>query len=98
MSATHDIQERTFEFARRIIDFCRYLADSDYAIRQLGSQLLKAGTSIGANLEEGRRCANQTGLHCKGCHRAQRIGRNTLLATIDRGRLADCTIESRTPH
>jgi len=52
MSATHDIQERTFEFACRIIKFCRYLADSDYVIRRLASQLLNAGTSIGANLEE----------------------------------------------
>ena len=43
---------RTFQLACRIFEFCRYLADSDYAIRHLGSQLLKAGTSIGANLEE----------------------------------------------
>jgi four helix bundle protein len=52
MSSTHDIQARTFQLACRIIDFCRQLAGSDYVIRRLGSQLLDAGTSIGANLEE----------------------------------------------
>jgi len=52
MSARHDIQPRTFALACRIIDFCREFAGSDYVIRRLGSQLLDAGTSIGANLEE----------------------------------------------
>ncbi len=52
MSRPHDIQPRTFTFACKIIDFCRLLAQSDYVIRRLGSQLLDAGTSIGANLEE----------------------------------------------
>jgi len=52
MPAAHDIQERTFQLACRIVEFCRHLADSDYAIRRLGGQLLNAGTSIGANLEE----------------------------------------------
>ena len=52
MTATHDIQARTFELACRIIEFCRSLATSDYVIRRLASQLLDAGTSIGANLEE----------------------------------------------
>jgi four helix bundle protein len=49
---THDIQARTFELACRIIEFCRSLAGSDYVVRRLASQLLDAGTSIGANLEE----------------------------------------------
>jgi four helix bundle protein len=52
VSGTHDIQARTFEFACRIIEFCPNLAGSDYVIRRLSSQLLDAGTSIGANLEE----------------------------------------------
>ena len=52
MSARHDIQARTFALACRIIDFCRQLARSGYVVRRLASQLLDAGTSIGANLEE----------------------------------------------
>jgi four helix bundle protein len=52
MAPTHDIQARTFQLACRIIEFCRTLARSDYVIHRLASQLLHAGTSIGANLEE----------------------------------------------
>jgi four helix bundle protein len=52
VSETHDIHARVFTFACKIIEFCRHLAGSDYVIRRLASQLLNAGTSIGANLEE----------------------------------------------
>jgi four helix bundle protein len=47
------IQQRTFEFACRIVELHEYLCDmgSDTA-RRLGNQLLDSGTSIGANLEE----------------------------------------------
>jgi four helix bundle protein len=48
----YNIQERTFEYACRIIDFCRSLFSSPGLLRELGRQLLRSGTSIGANLEE----------------------------------------------
>jgi len=48
----YDIQERAFEFACRIIDFGKPLFDGPIMLRELGRQLLKSGTSIGANLEE----------------------------------------------
>jgi TIGR02436 family protein len=38
--------------ACRIIEFCRTLARSDYVIHRPASQLLHAGTSLGANVEE----------------------------------------------
>lgn len=47
-----DIRQRTFEFAVRVVTLCRYLCDKPGVGRLLGNQLLSAGTSIGANIEE----------------------------------------------
>jgi S23 ribosomal protein. len=48
----YDIQERTFVFSCRAIDFCRPLFRGDPINRHLARQLLHASTSVGANLEE----------------------------------------------
>ena len=47
-----DIKERTFEFAVEIVNFCRLLDEKPGVNRTLGRQLLRSGTSIGANVEE----------------------------------------------
>jgi four helix bundle protein len=47
-----NIQERSFEFACRIIKLHQYLHKQGGAERELGRQVLRSGTSIGANLEE----------------------------------------------
>jgi len=47
-----DIRERTFEFAVRIVRLCQHLDKTPGACRTLSGQLLRAGTSIGANVEE----------------------------------------------
>ena len=47
-----DIRERTFEFALRIIKLCNELNRKPGVCRDIGRQLLKAGTSVGANTEE----------------------------------------------
>src|SRR5437763_9917699 len=47
-----DIKERTFEFAVRIVKLCQYLDKTPGACRTLSGQLLRAGTSVGANVEE----------------------------------------------
>jgi four helix bundle protein len=52
MSKQHDIQNRAFEFACRIVRLYQYLYESGGANRVLSNQLLRAGTSIGANLQE----------------------------------------------
>jgi four helix bundle protein len=49
---TLDIQERAFEFAIRIVKLCQHLDESPGVGRTLDRQLLRAGTSIGANMEE----------------------------------------------
>ena len=46
-----DIQERTFDFSVRIVNLSAELPDSK-AAKVLGNQVLRSGTSIGANVEE----------------------------------------------
>jgi four helix bundle protein len=46
------INERTFEFAKEIVRICRKLEQDDKVTQAIGMQLLRAGTSIGANYEE----------------------------------------------
>jgi four helix bundle protein len=50
----YDITERAFEFAVRVVRLCGRLCDRVGPSRRLGDQLLRAGTSIGANVEEGQ--------------------------------------------
>ncbi len=51
-SSISDIRERSFSFAVRIVNLCGHLEKSSSVSRNLTHQLLRAGTSIGANLEE----------------------------------------------
>ncbi len=47
-------EEKSFEFAVRIVNLCKYLRDQkkEYTISK---QLLRSGTSIGANISEAQR-------------------------------------------
>jgi len=47
-----DLTERTFAFAVQIVTLCRALDRQEPTSRILASQLLRSGTSVGANLEE----------------------------------------------
>jgi len=47
-----DIAERTFGFATRTVALCRAVKGRDVATRVIISQLMRAGTSVGANVEE----------------------------------------------
>ena len=47
-----DIKERTFSFAVDIVRLCLRLEKLSGTFRTLGRQLLRSGTSIGANVEE----------------------------------------------
>jgi four helix bundle protein len=49
-----DLPERTFAFATRVVSLCRHLDDRPGVSRTLANQLLRSGTSIGANVEEGQ--------------------------------------------
>ena len=45
---------RTFDFAKRIVKLCQVLDNNPGVSRTLGRQLIRSGTSIGANVEEGQ--------------------------------------------
>ncbi|MGD8275720.1 MAG: four helix bundle protein [Thiohalocapsa sp.] len=47
-----DLPARTFEFARRVVELCRVLDANPGVARVMARQLLRSGTSIGANVEE----------------------------------------------
>lgn len=47
-----DIKERTFKFALEMVKLCRELDERPGVGRTVGKQLLRSGTSIGANVEE----------------------------------------------
>ena len=47
-----DITARAFEFAVRIVNLCKFLEKHSTVSRNVINQLLDAGTSVGANLEE----------------------------------------------
>ena len=47
-----DLPDRTFEFARRVVKLCQLLDQKPGLSRTLVNQLLRSGTSIGANVEE----------------------------------------------
>ena len=49
----NDLAERLIQFAVRIIKITKKL-DSSYAAKHIGEQLLRSGTSPGANYEEAR--------------------------------------------
>ena len=49
-----DLPVRTFEFAKEVVRLCLQLDCSPGVPRTLANQLLRSGTSIGANVEEGQ--------------------------------------------
>lgn len=54
-----DLRERTFRFAVRIVKLCEFLDVHPGVSRTLARQLLRSGTSIGANVEEGHASQSQ---------------------------------------
>jgi four helix bundle protein len=47
-----NIQKRTFDFACRVVRLYKYMIKQDHSNEVLCRQLVRAGTSVGANLEE----------------------------------------------
>ena len=46
------IQDRTLSFAVRVVRLCKFLAEQSGVTRVLYQQLIRSGTSIGANVRE----------------------------------------------
>jgi four helix bundle protein len=54
MAETQDIVERTFDFSVRIIKLAQFMSKDSACNKILARQILRAGTSIGANIEEAK--------------------------------------------
>lgn len=72
-----DLPERTFQFAVRIVRLCRVLDERPGVSRTLSRQLLRSGTSIGANVEEGQGSQSRADFISK-CFIACKEARETL--------------------
>lgn len=60
-----DIHDRAFSFAVRIIRLCKHLDEKPGTARTLARQVLRSGTSIGANLEEAQGAHSKRDFICK---------------------------------
>ena len=54
----HAIQDKSFAFAVRIVNLCKYLRDTQQEYT-LSKQLLRSGTSIGANIAEAQQAQSK---------------------------------------
>jgi four helix bundle protein len=60
-----EIRDRTFRFAVRVVRVCQHLDTLKGSAWTLSRQLLRAGTSIGANLEEAKAAHSRADFICK---------------------------------
>ena len=60
-----DILNRTFNFAVRIVKMCVYLEQRGNVGRVLGSQILRAGTSVGSMVEEAQAAESKADFNSK---------------------------------
>ena len=60
-----DLPERTFRFAVEVVKWCRILDEKPDVSRTLANQLLRTGTSIGANVEEGQSSQSEADFYCE---------------------------------
>lgn len=73
-----DLSERSFRLAVEVVQLCKELRQKKYDVAgPLISQLMRAGTSIGANLEEARGAQSRLDLISK-CSIACKEARETL--------------------
>jgi len=54
-----DLPNRCFEFAKRVVKLCQFLDETPGVPRIMANQLLRSGTSVGANVEEGQASQSQ---------------------------------------
>ncbi|MBE9033002.1 four helix bundle protein [filamentous cyanobacterium LEGE 11480] len=71
-----EIQDRTFNFSTRIVRLHQHLTKSDPTSKILASQILRSGTSIGANLEEAHAAQSKADFLSK-CNIALKEARET---------------------
>jgi four helix bundle protein len=73
---SRDIYERTFSFACRIVKLYQFLIRKKGGCEIIGRQILKSGTSIGANMQEAKNGSSKADFVCK-CNIALKEARET---------------------
>lgn len=58
MKSDNPVRDKAYAFAARIVRFCRWLQKNHHEF-VLSKQLLRAGTSIGANIEEAQQAQSK---------------------------------------
>ncbi len=93
-NAPRDINERTFSFAVEIVQICENLTAKPGVARTLGRQLLRSGTSVGANIEEAQAAQSSADFISK-CTIALKESRETVywLRLIQASRCANGSFE-----
>jgi four helix bundle protein len=92
----YDIVERTFQFALGIVRVCKECERRNSSARTLARQLLRSGTSIGANVEEAQAGQSRADFVSKYAIalKEARESNYWLRLLIDSG---DCPCDSGTP-
>jgi four helix bundle protein len=72
-----DLPQRSFSFALRIVKLCQVLDEKPGVGRTLARQILRSGTSIGANIEEGQAAQSEAD-YLNKCSIACKEARETL--------------------
>lgn len=100
-SPPEDLRSRSFHFAVRVVKLCRSLEETAGTGRTLAKQLLRSGTSVGANIEEARGSQSRADFLAKMCI-ANKEARETLYwlrllvasETVPASRLTELTDEA----
>ena len=71
-----DIRERAFAFTVRVVKPCRYLEKNSNVSKTVGNQLSKAGTSVGAKLEEAQAGLSKPNLRSKNAIALKEAGKS----------------------
>ena len=74
-------KEKSYAFALRIVELCRYL-NAEGKEYVLSKQILRSGTSIGANIAEGNRAESRTDFAHKFSIALKESRRNGILALL----------------
>ena len=61
---TNTIVDKSFEFAVRIVNLCKFLRNEHHEYI-LSKQIMRSGTSIGANVSEAQRGQSKADFHAK---------------------------------
>ena len=78
------IYDKTYQFAIRIVNAYRYLIETKKEF-VLSKQLLRSGTSIGANVAEAKGAISVIRFLCQNIYSLQRNLRNQILAFSAKG-------------